>query len=92
MKRSLQGSGLKTKLINKATNAVDLAKTINTPTLNMAKITGLQNDMTRRIKSVIDIKNSGSPFELLKNTRNATLQTGSLITILNKELKDLGVS
>jgi hypothetical protein len=90
-KRTLQGTNLKSNLLDAGTKAVNLATTINTPSFNMAKVTSLQNNMTRRIKSITDIGNTSDIFKTLQQTRDASVNTAGLINILNKELKDLGV-
>ena len=65
------GSHAKDAFLNKATGLVSLTTTINTPTFNMNKLTGLSNNLMSKLKSVTEIGSSSDAFNLISNIRNA---------------------
>lgn len=89
--KTIKGTKLADKFMDSATNTLNFAGTMKTPTFNINKLTSLGNDMTRRLKAFTKIKNSSDIFNTLANIRNAQYETQGFISILEKELKDLGV-
>lgn len=70
-KSVINGSHAKDAFLNKATGLVSLTTTINTPTFNMNKLTGLSNNLMSKLKSVTEIGSSSDAFNLISNIRNA---------------------